>query len=241
MRRPLLLAVALAGASVLPAQAAERLRIGSIIESYRFSAPYQVASLSQLTVPIAIDVALGTRTNLVLSTGLVSVNLRRRDSTGVVIQDLSSPLDTEMRLDVSVLPGRLIGFLSGTLPTGRETVVEQDLAVLAALTNDGIGYSIPSFGSGGAVAGGFSLAIPAGRLAIGTAATVVAAFPYQPVAAEPAELAPGIELRVRVGVEGPLAAGTEVGVGGWVVPERASRAERRAQHQRRVKMAVISQ
>ena len=200
------LLIALGGLpTALDAQAAEKLRAGVVFERVSFADSYVIESLSQQTFPVAFDISIGTRAALVLSTGFVAATMRQRDSLGITVLDLSSPLDTELRLDVQLVPGRLVAIVAGTLPTGRQTILEEELSVLVALANDGVGYSTPTFGSGGNIAGGLSGAIPLGRFALGTAATVIASFPYHPVAGETGTLSPGIELRARVGIEGALA------------------------------------
>jgi hypothetical protein len=198
----------LAAAPVLPAQDAERLRMSAITESYSFGSGYPIRSMSQTTLPVTLDVSLGRRASLVLSTGFMSVSLRGVDSTGTFALDQNTPLDTELRLDVSVVPQRLVAFLAGTVPTSRQTIEESDLSILVGLTNDAVGFSVPTFGSGGNVATGFSAAVPVGSFALGVAATGVYSFAYQPVVSRPAELQPGAEARLRLGIEGPLSTRT---------------------------------
>lgn len=205
---PALIGAFVAAASALPAQSAERLRVSAITESYSFGAGYPIESMSQTTFPVTLDVTLGRRANLVLSTGFMSVNLRGVDTSGTFVLNQSTPLDTELRLDIGVVPQRIVAFFATTIPTARQTIEESDLSLLVGLTNDAVGFSVPSFGSGGNVATGFSAAIPIGSFALGAAATGVYSFAYQPVVSRPAELQPGAEARLRLGIEGPLSTRT---------------------------------
>jgi hypothetical protein len=209
-------AVLLVLASPLAAQSSERLSASAFVEQYRFGDGYVVRRLSELTIPVAVNVALGRRASMVLSTGHVSVDLESADPAQIADQRLSGPLDTDVRLNWDVMSGRMVAFLAGVLPTGRQSVVADDLGVLVALTNDAIGFAAPSLGSGGSLGAGLSAAFPAGRLALGAAATAFYAFPYQPVAGEPVKLKPGAEVRGRVGLEGPLARRTYLRLAGSV-------------------------
>lgn len=230
MRPRRVAALLLALTAPIGAQEAERLRVSVLTEQYAFAPGYSVESVLQLTMPVVLDVGLGRRASLVLSTGMAAVTMHQRDTSGLSLRDLSSPLDTEIRLGVQVVPGRLESFIAATLPTGRQTILEEDLSILAALANDGVGFSTPTFGTGGSVAGGVAGAFPIGRFAIGGAANVLVAFPYQPVAGEPARLSPGTELRVRLGAEGTLAQRTYLRVAGSLVTRQRDRLDGIAAH-----------
>lgn len=205
-----LLALLSAFASQLDAQQGERVRTGAIFENYTFEDGSVVGGISQLTIPVAVDVALGDRSALVLSTGYVSVHLDSNDPAQLPSRTLSGPLDTELRLDYQLLPDRLVTFVGVTAPTGRQAVLGDQLGILVALANDAIGFSAPSLGSGGSVTSGFSAAVPIGRFALGIAASGVYSFAYDPVLTEPVSLTPGAEVRVRLGLEGALATRTYV-------------------------------
>lgn len=210
-------------------QGAERLRSGAVHEQYTFADGGGITSISQSALPVAFDVSLGRRASLVLSTGYMAVALQGRDSLPFTRQ-LSTPLDTELRLDVGVVPERVLAFVAGTVPTGRQSVREDDLSVLVALTNDAIGFSVPAFGSGGNVSAGLSVALPVGQWALGAAATAVYAFPFRPVVGSVAELLPGAELRARLGVEGRLTRRTYLRVGGSLLTRARDQLDGVASH-----------
>lgn len=191
-------------AAPLAAQEPVRIRSAVFFEQYRFDAGFVVREMSEMTIPLLVDVPLGERVSLVASTGYVSVNLKSADPAQLGDQHLGGLMDTEVRLTMNVRPGRLITFLSGTLPTGQRTVAEDELSVLVTLANDGIGFATTSVGSGGNFGGGVSVAWPVGRLALGAAATGTYAFAYQPIAGQPQDLKPGTEVRLRLGLEGPF-------------------------------------
>jgi hypothetical protein len=201
------------GTAPAAAQSPERLSGSAVFESYAFDDGYGVEDLAQMTVPIVLQTSFGSRAALVVSTGYVSVALDSR-AENVPNQHVHGPLDTEARLDLSVIPDRLVSFIAATLPTGRQTVVDDQLSVMVALANDAIGFTAPSLGSGGSVSGGFSIALPLGRMAMGAAANAAYAFAYEPLLSQRVSLSPGAEVRVRLGLEGPLASRTYLRLAG---------------------------
>jgi hypothetical protein len=207
MTRPfpvVLAAAALAvAASLLEAQVPVRVRGGGFYESYSFDPGLPFRSVSEVALPLTIDVGLGRYATLTLSSGFVSVSLERVDSAAAD-QTLSGALDTELRLGVNVIPGRLIVLASGALPTGITSVEEEELTILAALASDVVGFAVPSVGSGGTLGGGVVGAIPLGRFALGLGATYTHALSYQPVVGQTDEIRPAAEIRGRAGIEGPL-------------------------------------
>lgn len=200
----------------LSAQGAERVRTGAFVEQYRFGQGHVVDRITEITFPVTLDITLGRRANLVLSTGYASVDLQSADPMQLTNQRLTGPLDTEMRFSLDLVPGRLVAFATGTLPTGQQTVFEDELPVLVTITNDVIGFAMPGLGTGGSFGAGFSVAIPLGRFAAGLATTATYPFAYSPVAREAATLRPGGEARVRLGVEGPIASRTYLRLAGSV-------------------------
>lgn len=206
----------------LGAQQAERVTGGPIFETYAFDGLYGVEDMTQMTVPLAMQSSFGSRAALVVSTGYVSVSMDSRDPN-IPNQRLHGPLDTEARLDLTTIPDRLMTFVAVTLPTGRQTVVDNQLSLLVALANDAIGFSAPSIGSGGSVSAGFSMALPLGRMALGAAANAAYAFAYEPVLSERVSLTPGAEVRARIGLEGALASRTYVRVAGSVAARQKDR------------------
>jgi hypothetical protein len=198
-----LAAAALAAGSLLEAQVPVRVRGGGFYESYSFDPGLPFRSVSEVALPLTIDVGLGRYANLTLSSGYVSVNLENADSAAPD-RTLSGALDTELRVGVNVIPGRLIMLVSGALPTGIKSVEEEELTVLAALASDVVGFAVPSVGSGGTVGGGVVGAVPVGRFALGLGATYTYSLSYQPVVGQTDEIRPAAEIRARAGIEGPL-------------------------------------
>lgn len=202
------LLAAACGALLVPVGLTAQVRVRSttagFYENYRFGAPLKIRQVSEFTVPVGVSVQLGSFGELALSGGYARVDLTSADPDKLPDQQLSGPIDTEVRFTVNVIPGRLVVLATGAVPTGIKTVAVQELAILGALSSDLIGFAASNLGTGGSVGAGFAGAIPVGRFAIGLGATAKQPLGYTPVLRQPEELKPGKEMRFRVGVEGPL-------------------------------------
>src|SRR5687768_468241 len=115
--------VALLGALAVPAGAAAQAstiaRTGVYFESYSFGAGLAFTRISELTIPVAITQRFGSR--LVLDIGTAFASATVHESNGATLEH-SGLVDTDVRATVSVIPGRLVFNLVGTLPTGATEV-----------------------------------------------------------------------------------------------------------------------
>lgn len=210
-RRILFLALLLtAWPVVASAQLGLNVRTAVLYESYDFDAGLAFNKVTQTTIPVAISFNLRRIGNVAISTGYSSVDLTSAVPAQLASQQISGMLDTEARVSFDLIPGRLMGIVSGTLPTGTKTVAFEELSVLGAISSDLIGFSATSLGGGGDVGGGFVGAVPLGRMALGFGATFRKPMTYQPVLGRTSELRPGAEVRLRGGLEGGIARRTYV-------------------------------
>jgi hypothetical protein len=202
---------------VLPAQqnVVSRVRVSSFYESYSVDSLFAFSKISELTIPVGIDLALGRIATATLSSGFVRADLTSAGQ-GLADQSLSGLLDTEVRLSVNVFRGRLLAVVSGAIPTGIRSVKDSAVSVLGAIASDVIGFAVPTLGSGGGVGGGLVGALPVGRMALGIGATYTYPLSYQPVVGRTAKIKPGAELRARAGLEGPLGRKTYLRTAGVV-------------------------
>ncbi len=215
MRRRLLTLVLLwCVAPPLAAQALTQVQGAVLTESYSFDAGLPFTKISETTVPIGVSARFGRFVTATLSTGYASVSLTSADTALIPNQSVSGALDTELRVGFTVVPGRLVLLATGVLPTGMKTVQQEQVSILGALSSDVIGFLAPSIGTGGGVGGGFAGAIPLGQWALGVGGTYRVPLAYQPIVGQTAELKPGAEARLRVGLEGPLARTTYLRVAG---------------------------
>jgi hypothetical protein len=197
----------------LQAQGPVEVRVAGFYESYAFDTDVgalQLAKISEMSIPVGIDVHFGRFADLAISTGYANVQLESKDATVLPDQTISGVLDTEARLSMNVIPNRLMVLVNGAIPTGVKTVSQNELAVLGALASDVIGFASPQMGSGGNIGGGFAGAVPLGRFALGLGGTYQLPLSYVPVSDRAGELKPGQEFRFRAGLEGPLARRTYI-------------------------------
>ena len=178
--------------------------LAGFAESYSFDEGLQFNRLSQFTSPLGMDFSIGRWGALAVSTAYVYTRLESAID-GVPDGELNGLADTDARLSINVLPGRLMLLLGGVIPTGTETVDPRELSLLGAITSDIIGVTTNELGTGGKAALGFVGAFPIGRFALGLGVTADNSFAYQPVSDTTARLKPGNQLRFRAGLEGPLA------------------------------------
>lgn len=218
MRQALLILVlASATATVSQAQSTGiRAWTAVFAETYRFdggfvvdtTTGYSVERVSELTVPLGVTVPLGAAGRfgeLTVSSGYAYLDVRSTNPADPD-QSISTLLDTELRLAWNAIPGRLIVFANGAIPTGTQTVATQELAALALIASDVIGFATSNLGTGGGLGGGFAGAFPLSESwALGLGGSVRGNFAYTVIEGDSAQLNPGTDLRLRGGVEGPLA------------------------------------
>jgi len=179
-------------------------RAAYFAESYTFDDGLAYKNVSEYTWPVGLNVSLGRRFDLALSTGYVIVRLESAVPNQLPDQRLSGIMDTEARLSYNVVPGRVVIFGTGVIPTGIQTVSTEQLSILGAIASDLIGFTATTLGTGGTVGGGFAGAVPLGKFAIGISGTFTNPMSYVPVVGDSKALIPGAEVRLRVGLEGPL-------------------------------------
>lgn len=172
-------------------------------ESYSFNAGLPYKSIWQLTVPVGVRVPVG-RFDVALSGGFVRTDLTSADLQQLPNERVYGAMDTEVRVGYAIVPGRVLVFAGGAIPTGIKTVDNTELSILGAISSDVIGFAVSNVGSGGSVSGGFAGAIPLGRFALGIGGNFRESFEYQAVKGDPAALRPGSEFRLRGGLEGSL-------------------------------------
>lgn len=210
---------ALAVGVLVPASLGAQIRVDGrtavFYESYSFGSGLVFNQLSELTVPLGVNLRFGATGTLALSGGYARVDLRSSGLDPTLgNQQISGPLDTEARVSVNVVPGKLVALVTGVIPTGTKSVRQQELSVLGAISSDVVGFTATSLGSGGNVGGGFAGAVPVGRFALGFGATYRQPMGYVPVLGETRELRPGAELKFRTGIEGAVARRTYVRLAG---------------------------
>lgn len=193
-------------ASAAPAQSpfGTALRTGVYFESYSFGTGLAFDRISEMTIPFAVTQRVGNRVVVDLGTAYASASVREAGGTTI---DHSGLIDTDIRVTASLMPGRLLFTLVGTLPTGAAEVPDTTIPLFGATATDLLGFTTPGFGSGGGVSAGLASAFKLGQnWAVGTGASYRQGSSYTPVAGG-SEMSPGGEVRARVGIEGPFGGG----------------------------------
>ena len=204
--RVLLLAGLFVAPGVLQGQAATTLaRTGATFESYSFHTGLAFRRISEFTIPMVVTQRVGDRLVLDVGTAFVSASVRTVGNNGTI--DHSGLVDTDLRATIAVVPGKLVFNLIGTIPTGATTVPDTTIPLFGATATDLLGFTTPSFGSGGGMSAGFASAFKMGsNWAIGAGASYRYGASYTPVRGGD-ELTPGGEIRARLGIEGPFGKG----------------------------------
>lgn len=216
----LALAIAIGPGGVAAQGVVSRASAAVLQESYSFDEGLGFEGLAEWSLPVVVGLEVGGRASLVVSSGWASVTASGSDGAEDVT--VSGLLDTEARLTVEVIPRRLSLLVSGVVPTGVTEIAGEGAPLLGLVAAETLDFSVVRLGSGGGLGGGVVAAVPAGAFALGLAATVTGSREYTPVA--DGELyEPGSEVRVRVGVEGPLGRRSYLRVAGIVSRRGADR------------------
>ena len=203
-RAVLLLLGAAAPAAAVAQAGSTSARTGVFFESYSFGAGLAFRRISELTIPVSVTQRLSNRFVLDVGTAYASVSVREANGNTL---DHAGLVDTDLRATVGVIPGRLVFTLVGTVPTGATAVPDTTIPLFGATATDLLGFTTPSFGSGGGMSAGFASAFKMGSdWAIGTGASYRYGASYTPEIGG-GTLMPGAEVRLRAGLEGPFGGG----------------------------------
>ena len=179
-------------------------RSGVYFESYRFGSGLAFDRISEFTIPISVTQRLGDRLALDIGTAFASASVRLAGGGSI---DHSGLIDTDLRATLGVIPGKLVFNLVGTIPTGATAVPDTTIPLFGATATDVLGFTTPSFGTGGGISAGFASAFKmSSDWAIGTGMSYRHGASYTPVTGG-GTLTPGGEVRVRFGLEGPFGGG----------------------------------
>ncbi len=178
-------------------------RTGAVFDGYYFGSGYAIDHIVEWTVPVGLSHRFGDRLTVDLSSAYAHASAATTSGN----LEVSGATDTDVRLSWAAVSGHLIASVAGTLPTGKKEVAPSSVPLLSALATEVLGFTTPSFGTGGGVTGGFATAFKLGeRWAAGVGGSYRWRAGYAPVAGS-GDLEPGGEGRARLGVEGPVGGG----------------------------------
>jgi hypothetical protein len=210
-----LCATALA-APALPAQGSDALyaRVNGLsgfeLRAFSFDSGLSVKRASQWHVPFVFVAPLGRRLSVDVSTSYVGSSLETSSGTEETISGLT---DTQVRFLYTVRKDRLATSLSFNLPTGQRSVSTSQFAVSGAVGSNFLAFPVAALGTAFGVTGGVAMAARAGTWNVGLAGSVRVLGSYEPFSDAAATYSPGLETRVRAGVDRLLGSRTRLLVG----------------------------
>jgi len=176
---------------------------GVAFDAYYFGSGVAFEHVVEWTIPVSLSHRLGPELTIDLSSAYAHASAAT--TSGPL--EISGATDTDVRATWAAVSGRMVVSLAGTLPTGKQEVPVSSVPLLSALATELFRFTTPSFGGSSGVTGGVATAFKLGeRWAAGIGGSYRWRAAYTPVAGS-GDLEPGAEVRVRLGVEGPLAAG----------------------------------
>ena len=171
---------------------------------YQIHAPAS-ETVSELAIPVFVSVPAGSR----LSVDVGTAYARAHVTTGAEHSDISGLTDVQLRAQYT-LGSDLVVLTGGvSLPTGNSSVSLEQLTAASRIGSDFLAFPVSNMGTGLAVTGGAAFAYPLGNWNIGAGASVRRSHAYEPfdVPGQSFRYQPGNELRLRLGIDRPVADG----------------------------------
>ncbi|MBW8771398.1 MAG: hypothetical protein JF589_16715 [Gemmatimonadetes bacterium] len=171
---------------------------------YRIDAPVDV-TVSELAIPLFVSMPMGDRASFDIGTAYA----RAQVTSGAERSDIAGLTDVQLRAQYTLGSDRLVLTGGINLPTGNESVSADQLAAASLIGSDFFAFPVSNMGTGLAITGGAAIAYPLGAWNLGAGASVRRSRAYEPFAVpgESFRYQPGNEVRLRVGVDRPVAEG----------------------------------
>lgn len=187
----------------LAAQDGVRVAPGVAFERYTFSegADVGIESVTLVTFPFAASVRAG-RLRFGVEGAWAEATLETAAGSEAT---LSGPTDTELRLDVAVVPELLTLTVRGIAPSGQTEFDAGEFLVAGVVASDLLPFRVSSWGNGGGVALGATVTRRIGGLGVGANVDWRRSGTFTPLAATDAEYQPGDRVAVQVAFDGNVA------------------------------------
>lgn len=171
---------------------------------YRIDAPVD-ATVSELAIPLFVSLPVGSRTSFDIGTAYA----RARVTSGDEHSDIAGLTDVQLRAQYTLGSDRVVLTGGINLPTGNASVSADQLAAASLIGSDFLAFPVSNMGTGLAVTGGAAMAYPLGEWNLGAGASIRRSRAYEPfdVPGESFRYQPGNEMRLRLGVDRPVADG----------------------------------
>lgn len=171
---------------------------------YQVHAPAD-ETIAELAIPVFVTIPAGSR----LSFDVGTAYAHARVTSGAVHSEVSGLTDTQVRA-LYTLGGDFIVLTAGvSLPSGESSVNLDQFLAAGRIGNDFLAFPVSNMGTGLALTGGVAVARPVGQWSVGAGLSARRSRPYDPfdMPGERLRYQPGDEVRVRLGVDRPVADG----------------------------------
>ena len=162
-------------------------------------------TIAELAIPVFVTIPAGSR----LSFDIGTAYARARVTSGAARSEISGLTDTQIR-GIYTLGGDFIVLTAGvSLPSGESSVNLDQILAAGRIGNDFLAFPVSNMGTGLALTGGVAVARPLGEWSVGAGLSARRSRAYDPfdMPGERFRYQPGDEVRVRLGVDRPLADG----------------------------------
>lgn len=162
-------------------------------------------TISELAIPLFVSVPVGSHLSFDVGTAYANA----RVTSGAARSEIAGLTDTQLRASYT-FGGDFVVLTAGVnLPTGESSVALGQLLAAGRIGNDFLSFPVSEMGTGLAATGGVAVARPLGDWSVGAGLAVRRSRAYEPfdVPGLSFRYQPGNELRARLGVDRPVAAG----------------------------------
>ena len=206
--RPLALAAALAALAAAPAHAqlvlGPTVRVGPQFVSYDIKEPVN-KTISQFAVPFSVAYPITSHFVIDLASAFASSKVEVAGGSS----EISGLTDTQLRANYTLGSDALVLTAGVNIPTGQETVREDQFRAAGYIGNDFFAFPVSNLGTGLAATGGIAYARPLGswNVGLGASARKGSAYDAFEVQSTKVRFQPGDEYRARVGLDHAVGAG----------------------------------
>jgi hypothetical protein len=173
---------------------------GVEVRQYGFDSKFSIDHVRQIAVPFAVAVPLGRRFSFDIGTWYASTTV----ASDAGDDTFSGLTDTQVRLAYTFGADAVVASVVVNLPTGKETTTQAKFGTAAGASSNFLLFPVNTYGAGTSVTPGLAAATTLGSWNVGLAASVRWSAEYQPfndAGADDIDYQPGVEARVRLGVD----------------------------------------
>lgn len=163
-----------------------------------FGPGMRLHNAAQVTFPVSTTVAITRNWSVEAAASYASTTLESVDGIRAQLRGLT---DSQFRTTYTLSRDAAVFSLGLNLPTGESTISSEQLPVVRSIAQNFVPFPVSNYGAGLGVTGAGAVARSLGDWKVGAAASVRYLSSYQPLADLPGDYSPGLEVRVRLGVD----------------------------------------